>query len=97
MDVLSQELEQYGISTETLTSLGNTVYQQSPMHEALHANGPLTTHHRRLQYYKSHCNYVQPVEVALGYNDRGQKRHYHYIPVLESLRAMLKQGSAAQL
>lgn len=96
MDVLSRELEQYGVPTQTLTCLGESAYEQSPMHKALHANGVLTTHHRRLQYYKTHYNYVQPVEVTLGYNDRGQKRHYHYIPVLESLRAMLKLGSAAQ-
>lgn len=66
------------------------------MHKALHANGPLTTHHQRLQYYKTHFNYVQPVEITCGYNDRGQKRPYHYIPVTESHRAMLKVGSAAQ-
>ncbi len=96
MDVLSQQLEQYGVPTETLTCLGKSAYEQGPMHEVLHANGPLTTHHQGLQYYKTHCNYVQPVEVTLGYDDRGQKRHYHYIPVLESLRAILKQGSAAQ-
>ena len=40
-----------------------------------------------------HYNFVQAVEVTCGHNDRGYKRHYHYMPVLESLRAMLKQES----
>lgn len=80
IDVLSRDLEQYGASAEILRSLGGSACKQSPMHKALHANGPLTTHHRRLQYYKTHYNFVQPVEVTLGYNDRGQQRHYHYIP-----------------
>ena len=45
MDMLSRELEQFGVPTETLTFLGKSAYEQSPMHKALHANGPLTTHH----------------------------------------------------
>jgi len=96
IDVLSRDLEQYGVSAETLRCLGESAYEQSPMHKALHANGPLTTHHRRLQYYKTHYNFVQSVEVTLGYNDRGQKRHYHYIPILKSLSALLKECSATQ-
>ncbi|KAF3834365.1 hypothetical protein F7725_025569 [Dissostichus mawsoni] len=96
MDVLARELEQYGVPTETLTCLGKSAYEQSPMHKALYENGPLTTQHRRQQYYKAHYNYVQPVEVNLGHNKTGQKRHYHYIPILETLRAILKQGGAAQ-
>lgn len=96
VDVLAQELEQYDVPSETFTCLGKSVYERSPMHEALHASGPLTTHHRRLQYYKRHFNYVQPVEVTLGYDDRGQRRHYHYIPLLDTLRVMLKKGSETQ-
>ena len=94
MDVLARELEQYGVPTATFRCLGNGAYEQSPIHKALNENGPLTTHHRRLQYYKAHYNYVQPLEVSLGYKD-GQQRHYHYIPVLESLRAILKKQGVA--
>lgn len=72
------------------------MYEQSPFHKTLNTNGLLATHHRRLQYYKAHCNYVQPLEVSLGHKE-GQQRHYHYIPILESLRALLKQQGAAQL
>lgn len=91
MGVLGLKLEQYGVQRETLLSLGQSVYEQSPLHAALCASGPLTTHHRRLQYFKSHFNYVHPVEVTLGYNDSGKRRHYHYVPLLDSLRAMLKK------
>lgn len=45
IDVLSRELAQYGVPTETLTRVGKSAYEQSPMHSALHANGPLSTHH----------------------------------------------------
>lgn len=96
MDVLSQQLEQYGVPAETFRCLKQTVYKQSPMYETLNENGSLSTHHRRLQYYKAHYNYVDPMEVKLGYNDNGQKRHYHHIPVLESLTALLKEGNAVQ-
>lgn len=81
---------------ETFRCLKKTVYKQSPMHETLNENGSLSMHHRRLQYYKAHYNYVHSMEVKLGYNDNGQKRHYHYIPVLESLIALLKEGNAVQ-
>lgn len=95
MSTLSRELEQYGVTTETLMCLGKKAYEQGPIQKALNENGPLTTHHRRLQYYKTHFNYVQPVEVILGYNDIGQKKHYHYIPIMKSLKAMLQDRSAA--
>lgn len=94
VNVLSQELEQYGVPAATLKCMGNNVYEKSPMHEALNANGLLSTHHRRLQYYKTHYNYVQPVEIRLGYNEKGEKRHYYYIPRLESLKVLLKGGAA---
>ena len=39
---------------------------------------------------------MEPVEVYLGCNSSGQKRHYHYIPVLETIRVILKQRSIDQ-
>lgn len=75
--------------------LGKKGSEQDPIHKALNENSPLTTHHRRLQSYKTHFNYIQPVEVNLGYNDIGQNKHCHYIPIMESLKAMLKDRSAA--
>lgn len=91
VDALACELGQYGVPKETVTSLGNSIYEQSPMHKALHEKGHLTTQHKRLKYYKSHYDYVEPVEVFLGRNRSGQKRHYHYIPILETLKVILKQ------
>lgn len=89
VDALARELGQYGVPKETVTSLGNSVYEQSPMHKALHEKGHLTTQHKRLKYCKSHYDYVEPVEVCLGRNRSGQKRHYHYIPILETLKVIL--------
>lgn len=65
------------------------------MHKALGENGPLIKTPLKAAD-KTHFNYVQPDEVILGYNGRGQKRHYHYIPVPESIRAMLKEKSGAR-
>lgn len=86
MDALARELGQYGVPKETVTSLGNSVYEQSPMNKG----------HKRLKYYKSHYDYVEPVEVFLGRNRSGQKRHYHYIPILETLKVILKQQGLDQ-
>lgn len=61
------------------------------MDKALGGNCPLIKAPSKVAD-KTHFNYVQPDEVILRYNGRGQKRHY---PVLESIRAILREKSGA--
>lgn len=97
IETLSKGLDEYRVSAQTLMSLGKDVYEQNPKHEALHANGPLSTHHRMLRDCRTHFSHVEPVEIILGCNDSGDKRYYQYVPVLESLKTIIRHKSAQDL
>ena len=90
MDLFSRGLQEYGVPDEALHNLGQHVYEQSPMQNTLHTNnGSLTTHHRRLQYYRKELSLVEPVQINLGCDDTGKQQHFHYVPILQSLKALL--------
>lgn len=90
MDLFSRGLQEYGVPDEALQNLGQHVYEQSPMQSTLHTNnGSLTTHYRRLQYYRKEFNLVEPVQINLGQDDTGKQQHFHYVPILQSLKALL--------
>jgi hypothetical protein len=56
----------------------------------------LRTNHVRKQTYKEMFNYVEPAQILLGNNDAGKEKFAFYIPILESLRALFKNGSVIQ-
>ena len=55
--------------------------------------GPLSTDYRRKQYYKEHFNYVAPVAMRLGFDKQNKQRCYQYIPIIDTIEALLKDSS----
>ena len=54
----------------------------------------LRSEHCRMGLYKSLFNYVEPVELLLGQNERTNKNCYmHYIPIKETLKNLLSDQS----
>lgn len=49
----------------------------------------LATDHKRKQFYKETFAYVQPESVSLG-KIKGKKAHYHYVPIIDSIKAMFQ-------
>lgn len=66
------------------------------MQRALSTGDTLASHHRRIQFYKNNLNLLEPLQIRLVHNNQGEKRHFHYVPILESLKAILKDKSACQ-
>ncbi len=94
MDLFSRGLQEYGVPDEALQNLGKHVYEQSPIQGALHeSSGTLSTHHKRLQYYRKEFSLVEPVQITLGHDDKGKAKHFNYVPILESLKAILRNKS----
>lgn len=44
-------------------------------------------------FFKKHLNYVEPVQVYLGCDASEKERYCRYIPVKETLKAFLNNGS----
>lgn len=53
----------------------------------------LNSIHNRKKFYKEEFSYVEPVELVLGVNNLNKDCVYQYIPILESLKFLLKQES----
>ncbi|XP_043472523.1 uncharacterized protein LOC122505125 [Leptopilina heterotoma] len=50
------------------------------------------TNYKRRKFYKKHFTYVKPELVSLG-KIRGKKAHFHYVPIIETLKALFKNKS----
>jgi hypothetical protein len=59
-------------------------------------NGKLRSNYTRKQYYKEELGYIKPVAVKLGENSMGTTCHYHYIPIKDTLKALLADKSVYQ-
>lgn len=93
---LISDLQEHGVPQNVLQEFGKKLYDDSPLQRALASGGTLATHHRRIQFYRNNFNLVEPLQITLGHNDQGVKRHFQYIPILESLKAILKDPGARQ-
>lgn len=58
--------------------------------------GLLRSSYLRNEYYRKYFNYISPVSVSLGKDDQNIERHYHYVPVKETLQALFKDASVRE-
>jgi adenosine/AMP kinase len=56
-------------------------------------DGPLRSHYKRSIYYKEHFRYVEPVQISLVSSAQRKTSYFHYIPVRETLMAMMQDQS----
>ncbi len=71
-----------GLSKENLLKMYNEGYFKSDQ--------------TRKSFFKKHFNYVEPVQVYLGCDASGKERYFQYIPVNETLKAFLNNGSVKE-
>ena len=55
--------------------------------------GALRSKRCRYVYYKNEFEFVKPVEIKLGVDSFGKTHVFHYVPILETLKVMWKDGS----
>jgi hypothetical protein len=66
--------------------------KSNPLCMLLWEDGALRTEHSRKTLYKEKFNYVAPVAMSLE-SSNGKRRVYHYIPVLQSVKALFQDSS----
>nr|XP_023659190.1 uncharacterized protein LOC111839475 [Paramormyrops kingsleyae]XP_023659191.1 uncharacterized protein LOC111839475 [Paramormyrops kingsleyae] len=56
-------------------------------------SGPLSTDQKRKTAFKKYFNYVEPVPLLLGTDDKGRESFAQYVPVQETLATLFKSKS----
>lgn len=56
-------------------------------------SGTFRSIHLRNKFFKENLNYIAPREIVLGRNKFNIEQYYHYVPIKESLCALLKNES----
>lgn len=78
------------ISDENIVKICDTI-KLSNLFTACHT-GPMRTAYSRAQCFKDIFKYVEPQKVLLGRDETRTERCAYYIPVLDTLKGMLKSG-----
>lgn len=55
------------------------------------------SHYKRSTYFKNKFNYVAPREIFLGFNECHKKCSYHYIPILQIIKALMSENDFSTL
>ncbi|CAB4006554.1 Hypothetical predicted protein [Paramuricea clavata] len=72
-------------------------FSANDIFDTVHADkGPLSTEYRRKQFYKENFSYVNPIAICLGHDKDNIKRHFEYVPVIETIENLLKDSSVKE-
>ena len=92
--LLKQKLTSEELSLETINGIISEIQQGNLFTKAHNEEtGELRTSFTRKEFFKEKLNYVEPVKIRLGADDNGCAKFCHYVPIKESLKAMLKHPS----
>lgn len=96
----------HDISKSILHSSCKNTVPEHLLHRILEADMFYKTHNKntgifrsvysRKQFYKKNFDYVQPMLINLGRNNEHKKCFYYYIPILETLKVLLKNENVFQ-
>ena len=68
-----------------------SILRQDPISHSFHpAYGELRSIQTRKTFYKSKYDYVEPASYNFADDNSDSEGHFHYVPILESLKAMYK-------
>lgn len=83
-------VNEFGLSPTVSQTLMTEAWQNN---DFLKTQELLKTDYRRKIYFKKEFGYIEPVSIRLGYNGVNKLVFFHYIPILKSLTAFLKNDS----
>ena len=92
--MLKRKLTAEGIPSETVNKVLIEI-EQNDLFLKVHntSDGKLRSTHTRKQHYTSELGYVKPVALKIGKDDDGKDQYCHYVPIKETLKALLKNPS----
>ena len=88
LNTLSEKLTVLGIPEATISNIMDEMRKNDLLTAC--NSGPLSTDQKRRTAFKKHFNYVETVPLLLSINDKGQESFAQYVPIKESLAALLK-------
>ena len=88
---LLRNLESVGVSKDCATDVVEDILKADLFSSC--NRGPLRSAQTRNSFFRANFTYVLPIEVFLGRNQFRRQRFYQYIPVIETLKALLQNKS----
>ncbi|XP_064641941.1 uncharacterized protein LOC135496511 [Lineus longissimus] len=92
---LKKLLWEEGVTDEKIGYIVEDVFK-SDFFEIVH-DGTLRSNYTRKKYYKESFDYVIPVSVGLGRDKDNIDRHYHYVPIKETITTLFKDLTMQKL
>jgi hypothetical protein len=88
---LKKLLQEEGITNEKIDYIVDDVFN-SDLFDMVHdsVTGTLRSNYTRKKYYKTCFDYVTPLSIRLGRDKDNIDRHYHYVPIKETITTLFK-------
>ena len=83
---IRMKLQQAGIDISAVDGLETLLSGPNPFSQSMQV---LKNENHQRQFFKNHFGLVEPVEYLLGRDSNGRKETYQYVPIIDTLRALL--------
>lgn len=93
--ILNKELKLLNVSQCKIEELIKSLETQDLI-TSVYSDTFISSKYLRYQYFKEKFNFVEPVQMYLGRDDNNRVCHYHYVPIKESLNALLASATTKQ-
>lgn len=90
---LRRKLDSVGISDSTSQEVLHLLSDNDQILKAHSSSGVLRSPYARKEYFKERFSYVEPVAILLGKNKKNQDATFHYVPIIDTLKALLYDES----
>ena len=91
---LKKNLEEEGIGLDRIPLIVNEVFSSDLFHLVHNSHdGTLRSNYCRKKFYHKNLNYIAPVSVRLGRDGNNLERHYHYVPIRETVESFFQDLS----
>ena len=84
------------LPTELVGDVINCI-SNGPIQRMLHTgHGPLRSNQTRQTFFKKYFSYVEPIAYKIANEGEDRNMYFHYVPILESLKALFKDPGIGQ-
>lgn len=93
---VKEALSAENVPTESSSKVLSVVDNCDLVQACLGVDGILSSTHKRAEYVRKHLNYVPPQAVHTGTDSKNKRKYLYYVPIKESLIALLNDNSVMQ-
>lgn len=96
VDAVRQKLQEDGLNQDAAKAVISKMLESDVLTGLHNSSGIFRTSYTRTGYFQKSFSYVEPVAILLGQNRKKQAAHFHYVPLIETLKVLLKDKSVKQ-